>query len=287
MWYPGKAALRAGMVTGEEWNDTNIGNFSVAFGLDATANGNSSFAAGAWSRASGPSSAALVEGTATGTYATAIGPGASASGRLARAFGYNVNANSYGATAMGTFASSNGKTGVFVYGDNDNTFVRASRDNQFVVRAQHFWFGRTNDVSNPLGQFITTSTGAYLSTGGTWTNSSDASLKHDFRPVDGDAVLDRLARLPIRSWSYRSEADSVRHIGPTAQDFRAAFGLGDSDRAIATVDADGVALAAVKALERRTAEQALTVAALTKEAAALRAELEALRAELRRLHGKR
>ncbi len=57
-------------------------------------------------------------------------------------------------------------------------------------------------------------------------------------------------RLPISKWSYKVEDGSVRHIGPMAQDFAAAFGLGSDDRSIGTVDADGVALAAMQALLR-------------------------------------
>jgi hypothetical protein len=60
--------------------------------------------------------------------------------------------------------------------------------------------------------------------------------------------------MPIRTWAYRSEDSTVRHIGPTAQDFRAAFGLGDGDKAIATVDADGVSLAAIQTLVRRVVQ---------------------------------
>ena len=53
-------------------------------------------------------------------------------------------------------------------------------------------------------------------------------------------LLSRVARLPISKWSYKVEDGSVRHIGPMAQDFAAAFGLGSDDRSIGTVDADGV-----------------------------------------------
>lgn len=49
-------------------------------------------------------------------------------------------------------------------------------------------------------------------------------------------------------WRYKSEPEDVRHIGPVAQDFRAAFNLGADDKHISTVDADGVALASVQAL---------------------------------------
>ena len=44
-------------------------------------------------------------------------------------------------------------------------------------------------------------------------------------------------------------------MGPMAQDFRAAFGLGEDDKHIATVDADGVALAGVQALYRMVQER--------------------------------
>ena len=39
-----------------------------------------------------------------------------------------------------------------------------------------------------------------------------------------------------------------------AQDFYAAFGFGTNDKTISSVDADGISLAAVKALSRRTAD---------------------------------
>lgn len=78
--------------------------------------------------------------------------------------------------------------------------------------------------------------------------------KEEFRDLNGEAVLAKIAQMPIQSWSYKTEKRGIRHVGPTAQDFHAAFGLGDSDEAIATVDADGVNLLAVQALERRTAE---------------------------------
>jgi hypothetical protein len=59
--------------------------------------------------------------------------------------------------------------------------------------------------------------------------------------------------LPIQSWSYRDDDPRVRHIGPMAQDFAAAFAVGDDDRHIHTVDASGVALAAIQALAARLA----------------------------------
>jgi uncharacterized small protein (DUF1192 family) len=161
-----------------------------------------------------------------------------------------------------------------VIGDASSlTHVQAQIDNHFVVRAARFWLGSNNNVTATVGRFLETNTGAYLSSGGACVSSSDSTKKHRWQDVDGETVLEKLAVLPVRTWSYREEPDSVRHMGPTAQEFRAAFGLGDTDKAIATVDTDGVALVAAQTLERRTR-------ALQDEIASLRAELATLRAEL-------
>ncbi len=91
--------------------------------------------------------------------------------------------------------------------------------------------------------------GAHVTAGGIWTNASGRQLKTDFAEVDGSALLAALANLPIETWSYRAEDPAVRHLGPTAEDFYAVFGLGSDDgTAISTVDADGVALATIQAL---------------------------------------
>ena len=58
--------------------------------------------------------------------------------------------------------------------------------------------------------------------------------------------------MPIESWNYRTQDASIRHIGPMAQDFHAAFGLGEDELRINTIDIDGVNMLAVQALENRT-----------------------------------
>ncbi len=70
-------------------------------------------------------------------------------------------------------------------------------------------------------------------------------------PAGANDVLERLATLPISTWTYGFDHESVRHLGPMAQDFAATFGLGYTDRQIAIVDANGVCMAAVQALHRR------------------------------------
>src|SRR5437588_10026743 len=75
---------------------------------------------------------------------------------------------------------------------------------------------------------------------GTVPNGSDRNVKRDFEAVDVDAVLAGVSALAIESWSYRADDPRVRHVGPMAQDFAAAFGVGEDDRHIHTVDASGV-----------------------------------------------
>ena len=83
---------------------------------------------------------------------------------------------------------------------------------------------------------------------------SDQGLKRGFASVNEGEVLERLSKLPISTWSYKTESTEVKHLGPMAQDFKAAFGLGESDRTILQVDADGVAFAAIQALNARLIE---------------------------------
>jgi hypothetical protein len=70
-------------------------------------------------------------------------------------------------------------------------------------------------------------------------------------PVNGFEVLEKLAALPISTWNYKGDDPAVRHLGPMAQDFAAAFGLGDDDRTINMIDANGVVMVAIQALYRR------------------------------------
>jgi hypothetical protein len=76
--------------------------------------------------------------------------------------------------------------------------------------------------------------------------------------------------MSISTWSYKTDDPSVRHIGPMAQDFYSAFGLGDTDRGYYPVDAHGVALAAIKALAEQVQEQNARIDRLEHENSELR-----------------
>jgi hypothetical protein len=99
---------------------------------------------------------------------------------------------------------------------------------------------------------------------------SDRNLKRAVEPVDDQAVLQSVARMPVSTWSYKSDDPSVRHLGPMAQDFHAAFGLGDTDRAYDSIDAHGVAFAAIKGLYEQVQEQSARVERLERENEELR-----------------
>jgi hypothetical protein len=99
-------------------------------------------------------------------------------------------------------------------------------------------------------------TGVFLAPGdGSWTSVSDRNAKENLAPVNPRAVLDKVAALPLSTWNYKSQTNGVRHIGPMAQDFKAAFDVGASDTGITGIDADGVALAAIQGLNEKVIEQ--------------------------------
>ncbi len=107
---------------------------------------------------------------------------------------------------------------------------------------------------------------------GTLTQLSDRNAKRDVEAVDGRALLERIAALPLSTWSYKADVRGARHIGPMAQDFAAAFGLGADETHVAPSDVAGLGLAAVQALKRENDE--------------LRASLEQLAARLAALEGR-
>jgi hypothetical protein len=247
-------------------------------------------AGGYWSTIAGGQ-----QNTVTGTTAT-IGGGflneANAQGATVPGGHENV-AGGIASFAAGFQAKANHR-GSFVWADaSDFVEFASQRDNQFRVQATGgMLFNVNNDhwvdirhqasVLAPA-RIINTSTGAYLSSGGTWVNASDRAKKENFKPVDSLSVLEALVRLPISSWNYKAEDEATRHLGPTAQDFQAAFGMGNDERAIATVDADGVALAAIQGLNEKIEVRSQNAEGSIQELRAQNAELKTRLATLERL----
>ena len=129
------------------------------------------------------------------------------------------------------------------------------------------WFkgGTHNDAQNNPGGgtvLMRLDSAGNLHTNGAVNPSSDRHLKANFSTVNPRSVLARLASIPIQTWNYKSEPESVRHIGAMAQDFRAAFNLGMDDKHISTVDADGVTMAAIQGLYQMMREKDKQIARL-------------------------
>jgi hypothetical protein len=150
------------------------------------------------------------------------------------------------------------------------------------------WYGGGSHVNNAFDAgggsvYMTLTSSAYpttvavtgLARAQTFTSTSDRNAKTAFAPVSGEDLLHRVVALPISTWVYRN-APSVRHIGPTSQDFLAAFGVGGDDKGIATVDADGVALAAIQGLNAKLEAAETRIARQDQEIAELRRAVEVL-----------
>ena len=180
--------------------------------------------------------------------------------------------------------------GSFVWADSTGGVFSSAGADQFWVRANggvHFQVNNVRGVwiRDDGLNLITTTTGARLTLAGVWTNFSDRNLKANFTPVDGQDVLARLAEVPITTWNSKAEDASIRHMGPVAQDFYAAFGLGGSDTSIGTLDADGVALASIQALYQLSQEQGDRIQALEDENSSLNQRLDSLETRVSALEG--
>jgi hypothetical protein len=181
--------------------------------------------------------------------------------------GYAMVPGGYRNTARGSFSFAAGRqavaaqSGSFVWGDNTAAYISDTAPNQFIARASggvRFYSNAkaTTGVSLPAG-------------GGGWSNLCDRSMKANFTAVDSRSILERVASMPIQQWNYKSQDASIKHIGPMAQDFAAAFGVGENDTTISTVDADGVALVAIQGLYHENQE-------LKRELAALKTQVNAI-----------
>ena len=248
------------------------GETNAALGFAATVGGGANNVAG---NVAGNANFATVGGgianTASNEHAT-VGGGISntASGKRATVPGGNEN------TAAGDYSFAAGRRakansdGCFVWGDSTDADVACNSNNCWVARASGGVYFYTN---------AGLTSGMYLSVGGSsWNAVSARERKENFASVDVQELVARLAEVPITTWNYRSQDSAVRHIGPMAEDFNALIdGLGgEGEDYINTLDADGVALAAIQGLYQLVQEQAAQIAALQQQNADLEARLAAL-----------
>jgi hypothetical protein len=286
-----QAGDAAGLSTDRQFATVGGGLGNIASGIASTvAGGLRNEASGSQSSiGGGVSNTAVAGATVAGGFGNAASGGFSTvsggEGNVASGFGATV-AGGFNNTASGdsSFAAGNRTrtetsggfptvhNGSFAFGDSSNFDFHTLASNEFAVRAT----GGVRFVLGIDGTGAPTWTCA-ASNGNSWACSSDRNLKENLQPVDGVGVLERLSKLPLYFWNAKGADPIVKHMGPTAQDFMAAFSLGNSDKMIGMQDAEGVALAAVQGLHQLLLEQNAKVAEQAAEISGLKRELSAMR----------
>jgi hypothetical protein len=247
--YNNTASRRDATVAGGESNTASDGWATVGGGYQNTASDNYATVAGG------------LENTASGVRAMVPG-GASneASGEHSFAAGYNARATNDDS---------------FVW-NGSNAQVESPASSTFSVRADNgIWLGAYASPSIESYRFIDTSTGAYLSDGGTWTDSCSVTEKEQFTPTDSIDVLEKVDSLEVSTWQYRDDDGDARHMGPTAEQFHDTFGLGDDAHHIAPLDTGGVALTAIQGLSRQLEQKADRIERLEADRDELQDDLDA------------
>lgn len=124
---------------------------------------------------------------------------------------------------------------------------------RFVLAASGNIGINTTSTANPItvGTDNTNGNGANLSAGGSWNNGSSREFKENISDLDYDTVLSKINQLTINEWNYKNEEDTVKHIGPLAEEFYSLFGVGNDNKHISTIDPAGIALAGIKALSKQ------------------------------------
>jgi len=185
MWYPAKAAFRAGRVFDNTvagigtdgrtfWNPANVGNYSVAFGNNTLASGGVSFAAG-------------INTIASGTNATAFGAGTEASSSAATAMGNETTASGDGATAMGEFTTASGIAATALgeetvaSGSNSTAMGDETTANAASATAMGNRTTASGDGATAMGDNTTASGEISTATGRITTASGDHSMAMGFQ----------------------------------------------------------------------------------------------------------
>jgi hypothetical protein len=259
-------------IGGGALSHNTTGAYNTATGLYALTSNQS----GGFNTATGQGALQL---NTSGSFNTATGQGtlvSNTTGYENTATGQGALQNSstgYGNTATGQGALQGNTTGAFNTAIGDRALLQSSdgirntalgigagrdltsgSDNIYIGNAGMASESNTIRIGTNATHYYTHIAGIVY-TSGPINPPSDVNLKTDFEAIDPAAVLNHVVAMPVRTWRYKIEPPEVRHIGPTAQDFSAAFAVGGDDKHIATVDADGVAMAAIQGLYKLIQER--------------------------------
>ena len=284
----------------------------VAGGIENTAGGSYGFVAGGSGNVAGGTgnAASVMYCFAAGQQAHALNTGAFVwSDSQNAAFSSSLN-DSFNIRAQGgifldpsTPAINFGQTTkqmLNLYGSSYGIGIQSSTE-YFRSASGYAWFkggvhnnGQNNPGSGGTATMTLDGSGNLECAGTVYSKglalTSDRNAKENFSPVDNQAVLAKVAALPVTQWNYKTDKAGVQHIGPMAQDFQAAFGLdGPDDKHISVVDEGGVALAAIQGLNQKLQEKDAEIAQLQAKVAqvdALQKQLQELAAVVKTLAGK-
>jgi trimeric autotransporter adhesin len=262
----GNIAGGASTVAGGQGNVASDFDSTVGGGISNTASGSQSTVSG------GDHNTAGSANTPGGGHHSTVGGGQdnTASGDFSTVPGGEGNTASGSRSFAAGFEAQAVCDGAFVWADDNPFPFFCANSNGFNVRSTNGarFVSAIDGSGNPTA-------GVFLAPGGgSWGTFSDRGMKENFAPVNADELLRRLVRVPIDTWNYKAQPRTIRHIGPTAQDFRAAFSVGEDDRHITTVDADGVALAAIQGLYAMLQEKDAEIRALRRQQMATAAQIE-------------
>jgi hypothetical protein len=230
------------------------------------------------------------ENTATNAFAT-VGGGYRnlASASFAAVVGGRDNlASGTGALAAGIEAKAT-NDGAFVWGNYATTNDTVSTNNfSWTVRAHggvRFITTLVNSATVTNGAYggPALTNGVYLApNSGAWASLSDSNAKTGIKPIDARKILSKVVSMPVTEWKYKVDPNR-RYIGPMAQDFHSAFGLGSDDKTISTLDSDGVTFAAIQGLVEELKDRDQQMADRDAEIGELKAKMEAMEERLNSL----
>jgi len=180
---------------------------------------------------------------------------------------------------MGSNVSISGE-GSFIIGDHSRIIDTLSKlqDNRFYARFASGYYLYTDSLAI---------SGAYLAgDGSSWSSISDSTKKENFKPVNGETVLNNIRGFRLGSWNYIGQDPAqLRHYGPMAQEFYHAFGhdgigVCGNDTTLASADVDGINMIAIQALEKRSTEDRQRIHELEETSTEILAENQQLKLEL-------
>ncbi len=230
-----------------------------------------------------------VGGIAIGGDVDGNGRGAQSGARNAIAIGADVVANVANTVTMGyplliknlnptdatrnlLTLSNSGPSGMrFKDNSNSTTWIfRQTNDRGVTIDS-------LNTIGSQEAKFFE---GGNMRIRGTLTEGSSRSYKKWIKPIDNNQILEQLQSIPIHQWTYKTEKNQIKHIGPMAEDFYAAFQLGHTSEGISSLDSSGVALAAIQALNAKSNDNQNELAKLKLELSTKNEQIFALETKL-------